>query len=38
VPEQLHGRGLWVVNQVCDLVQIRSSNAGNVVRLHMRLP
>jgi anti-sigma regulatory factor (Ser/Thr protein kinase) len=31
------GRGLWLANQVCDLVQIRSSSAGSAVRLHMRL-
>ena len=31
------GRGLWLANQVCDLVQIRSSAAGSSVRLHMRL-
>ena len=31
------GRGLWVVQQVCDLVQIRSSPAGTAVRLHMHL-
>ena len=31
------GHGLWVVNQVCDLVEIRSSEAaGTVIRLHMR--
>jgi anti-sigma regulatory factor (Ser/Thr protein kinase) len=30
-------RGLWVVNQLCDLVQVRSSPAGTVVRLHMSL-
>ena len=29
------GRGLWLVNQLCDLVQIRSSPAGTSVRLHM---
>jgi anti-sigma regulatory factor (Ser/Thr protein kinase) len=29
-------RGLWIVNQVCDLAQVRSSTTGNVVRLHMR--
>jgi anti-sigma regulatory factor (Ser/Thr protein kinase) len=29
------GRGLWVANQLCDLVQIRSSPSGAVVRLHM---
>jgi anti-sigma regulatory factor (Ser/Thr protein kinase) len=31
------GRGLWVVHQVCDLVQIRSSPAGTTIRVHMRL-
>ena len=34
-PERIGGRGLWLVNQLCDLVQIRSSDEGNVVRLHM---
>lgn len=33
-----HGRGLWLANQLCDLVQIRSLPTGSVVRLHMRLP
>jgi anti-sigma regulatory factor (Ser/Thr protein kinase) len=32
------GRGLWVVNQVCDLVQIRTSRSDTRIRLHMRLP
>lgn len=32
------GHGLWVVNQVCDLVELRSGQAGTTVRLHMRLP
>lgn len=36
-PSQPTGRGLWVVNQLCDLVQIRSSRRGSVVRAHMRL-
>jgi anti-sigma regulatory factor (Ser/Thr protein kinase) len=31
------GRGLWLANQLCDLVQIRSSDLGTVVRLHMWL-
>jgi len=35
--DQLDGRGLWLVNQLCDLVQIRSSEAGTVVRLSMRI-
>lgn len=29
------GRGLWLANQLCDLVQIRSFPTGSVVRLHM---
>lgn len=29
------GRGLWLVNQLCDLVQIRSYPTGTVVRVHM---
>jgi anti-sigma regulatory factor (Ser/Thr protein kinase) len=28
------GRGLWMVNQLCDLVQLRSSAAGTAVRVH----
>jgi anti-sigma regulatory factor (Ser/Thr protein kinase) len=30
------GRGLWLVSQVCDLVQIRSHRGGTAVRVHMR--
>jgi anti-sigma regulatory factor (Ser/Thr protein kinase) len=30
------GHGLWLVNQVCDLVELRSGQAGTTVRLHMR--
>ena len=29
------GRGLWIANQLCDLVQIRSTSRGTLVRLHM---
>jgi anti-sigma regulatory factor (Ser/Thr protein kinase) len=29
------GRGLWLVNQLCDLVQVRSFTTGTTVRLHM---
>jgi hypothetical protein len=29
------GRGLWMVNQLCDLVQLRTLPAGAVVRLHL---
>jgi anti-sigma regulatory factor (Ser/Thr protein kinase) len=31
------GRGLWLVNHLCDLVQVRSLHGGNVIRLHMSL-
>jgi anti-sigma regulatory factor (Ser/Thr protein kinase) len=34
-PEQAGGRGLWMANQLCELLQIRSSNAGTTVRLHV---
>jgi anti-sigma regulatory factor (Ser/Thr protein kinase) len=29
------GRGLWLANHLCDLVQIRSSHAGTTVRLRI---
>jgi anti-sigma regulatory factor (Ser/Thr protein kinase) len=32
------GHGLYLVNQVCDLVELRSGAAGTTIRLHMRLP
>ena len=35
-PDQDLGRGLWLVNQLCDLIQMRSFDAGSVVRIHMR--
>jgi anti-sigma regulatory factor (Ser/Thr protein kinase) len=28
------GRGVWMANQLCDLVQVRSSSRGTSVRLH----
>ena len=31
------GHGLWLVNQVCDLVQLRSGEDGTTIRMHMRL-
>jgi len=33
--EQVGGRGLWIANQLCDLVQLRSGKTGTTVRLHM---
>lgn len=35
VREQQGGLGLWIVNQLCDLVQIRTSATGSTIRLHM---
>jgi anti-sigma regulatory factor (Ser/Thr protein kinase) len=29
------GRGLWLANQLCDLVQLRSFPSGTTIRLHM---
>jgi anti-sigma regulatory factor (Ser/Thr protein kinase) len=37
-PDRDGGRGLWMVNQLCDLVQLRSFPGGAVVRLHFYLP
>jgi anti-sigma regulatory factor (Ser/Thr protein kinase) len=34
---QHRGRGLWLANQLCDLVQIRSGPSGTVVRLQTAL-
>lgn len=33
--EAPNGRGLWLIHQLCDFVQIRSTEAGSVVRMHM---
>lgn len=30
------GRGLWLMNQLCDLVQLRPSATGTTLRLHLR--
>jgi anti-sigma regulatory factor (Ser/Thr protein kinase) len=30
------GHGMWLANQLCDLVQVRSSRAGTTVRLIVR--
>jgi anti-sigma regulatory factor (Ser/Thr protein kinase) len=39
VPGAIGGAGLWLVNQLTDLVEVRSSpESGTVVRVHMVLP
>ncbi len=35
--EALGGRGIWLANQLCELVQVRTFAEGGVVRLHMHL-
>lgn len=30
------GRGLWLINQVCDLVELRTGACGTTVRMHLR--
>ena len=32
---QIGGHGMWLVNLVCDLVQVRSSKRGSTVRMRM---
>jgi len=32
------GHGLWIVNQVCDQVEMLSDETGTTIRLHMTLP
>ena len=29
-------QGLWLVNQICDLVELRTAKTGTSIRLHMR--
>ncbi|HUJ65528.1 MAG TPA: sensor histidine kinase [Acidimicrobiales bacterium] len=37
-PDAPGGRGLWLMNQVCDLVQVRNTAGAVVVRLHVTTP
>lgn len=36
--DSVRGSGLWLVNQVCDLVETRTGPRGTATRMHMRLP
>jgi anti-sigma regulatory factor (Ser/Thr protein kinase) len=36
--EALGGHGLWIVNKVCDQVELQSDENGTTIRLHMTLP
>jgi anti-sigma regulatory factor (Ser/Thr protein kinase) len=36
-PAAFGGHGLWLVHQVCDLVELRSDRTGTTVRMHMAI-
>ena len=36
--DALGGHGLWIVNQVCDQVDMQSDETGTTICLHMYLP
>jgi hypothetical protein len=36
--DETTGRGLWIVNQLCDLVELRTSPSGTAVRLRFARP
>ncbi len=31
------GRGLWLINQICDLVELRSNEQSTVLRMHLHV-
>src|ERR1700739_2791813 len=35
-PDATGGHGLWLVRQVCDLVELRSDQTGTTIRMHMK--
>lgn len=37
VPMAIGGLGLWMVNQLCDLVEVRTGERGTTVRAHVTL-
>lgn len=36
-PDASGGRGLWLINQLCDLVELRPGESGTTIRLHIEL-
>ncbi len=36
-PELMRRCGLWLVRQLCDLVEVRASESGSLVRIHLAL-
>lgn len=37
LPDANGGHGLWLVQQVCDRVDLNSGQSGTVIRMHMSL-
>ena len=35
-PDSENGHGLWITQQLCDLVEIRTRPSGTTVRLYLR--
>lgn len=38
LPNRPDGRGLWIIRQLCDTVEIHTSSRGSTIRLHLALP
>ena len=36
--DAMGGHGLWIVQEVCDDVEMQSDETGTTIRLHMKLP
>jgi hypothetical protein len=34
--DAVDGRGLWLINQMCDLVELRTGGTGTTLRMHVR--
>jgi anti-sigma regulatory factor (Ser/Thr protein kinase) len=34
--DALQGRGLWLINQICDLTELRSGTSGMTLRMHVK--
>ncbi|MGH2896050.1 MAG: anti-sigma factor RsbA family regulatory protein [Solirubrobacteraceae bacterium] len=34
--DALDGRGLWLINQLCDLVELRTGTSGTTLRMHVK--
>lgn len=34
--DAVDGRGLWLINQMCDLVELRTAATGTTLRMHVR--